>query len=149
MGTVTCSCLAYNSVVILSIKMQNSLCGVLWGHVCVCVFVCEWWLIIFPVSCLFACWFHTLAAFYIDIFFTKLHAFLCFRFISKNGIMFGVTSTSSRLAMLTRTVRSASMKRADPVRDAFLSKLKEYAKKRNPSYTQEMIKKILEGRVKA
>eukprot|EP01147_Barroeca_monosierra_P001179 gene1179-4393_t len=60
--------------------------------------------------------------------------------------MFGVTSTSSRLAMLTRTVRSASMKRADPVRDAFLSKLKEYAKKRNPSYTQEMIKKILEGR---
>ena len=47
----------------------------------------------------------------------------------------------------TRTqMRAASKKTEDPVKDAFVAKLKEYAKNRDPQYTQKMIKKILEQR---
>eukprot|EP00043_Microstomoeca_roanoka_P020762 m.253906 g.253906 ORF g.253906 m.253906 type:complete len:62 (-) comp17530_c0_seq1:289-474(-) len=51
-----------------------------------------------------------------------------------------------RSAARPQAVRFASVKKAeDPVKDAFIAKLKEYAKNRDPNYTQNMIKNILKS----
>eukprot|EP00049_Salpingoeca_infusionum_P017250 m.352268 g.352268 ORF g.352268 m.352268 type:complete len:66 (-) comp16479_c1_seq1:421-618(-) len=59
--------------------------------------------------------------------------------------MFGLVSAvrPARL-FIARPVRMASTKKAaDPVKDAFVNKVREYAKARDPKYTEKAIEKMI------